>query len=280
GHWKRNYLVYLVELLKKKKQVDTARLCSGVCNTHFLNMVPTKKVDKTTYELWYEKVPNVPDLKAEFFEKSLITQEVSGRAIDHEEIQDKDTSPFENTNEISIEVEGFEPPRAEVILVKKQEKDKIRTKPDKNRKRRKAWQCQSPVTVKKAVKIRKYKLKGPNMQILKVVFIQGNSQASLGYDPGKLFATLDLLIRACPHHGFSELHQLDTFYNALNVNDQDSLNFAAGGNIFEKIPSECLKIIESKSKVRKSRAEAVVAKVNMSSSTPAISSDVAELKDM
>nr|GEV89713.1 reverse transcriptase domain-containing protein [Tanacetum cinerariifolium] len=36
------------------------------------------------------------------------------------------------------------------------------------------------------------------------------------------------LLRACPHHGFSELHQLDTFYNALNSKDQDSLNFAAG----------------------------------------------------
>nr|GEY71462.1 reverse transcriptase domain-containing protein [Tanacetum cinerariifolium] len=35
------------------------------------------------------------------------------------------------------------------------------------------------------------------------------------------------LLRACPHHGFSELHQLDTFYNALNANDQDSLNSAA-----------------------------------------------------
>nr|GEZ64243.1 hypothetical protein [Tanacetum cinerariifolium] len=54
------------------------------------------------------------------------------------------------------------------------------------------------------------------------------------------------LFRACPHHGFSELHQLDTFYNALNINDQDSLNSAAG----------------------------------TSSSTPAISFDVAELKDM
>ncbi|GJT95809.1 reverse transcriptase domain-containing protein [Tanacetum coccineum] len=40
------------------------------------------------------------------------------------------------------------------------------------------------------------------------------------------------LLRACPHHGFSELHQLDTFYNALNVNDQDSLNSAAGGDCF------------------------------------------------
>ncbi|GKD79305.1 hypothetical protein Tco_1341926, partial [Tanacetum coccineum] len=36
------------------------------------------------------------------------------------------------------------------------------------------------------------------------------------------------LLRACPHHGFWELHQLDTFYNALNSNDQDSLNSAAG----------------------------------------------------
>nr|GEW17445.1 reverse transcriptase domain-containing protein [Tanacetum cinerariifolium] len=88
------------------------------------------------------------------------------------------------------------------------------------------------------------------------------------------------LLRACPHHGFSELHQLDTFYNALNVNDQDSLNSAVGGNFLDKMPFDCLKIIESKSKVRQSRAKAVVAKVNSSSSTSAISSDVAELKDM
>nr|GEW19258.1 reverse transcriptase domain-containing protein [Tanacetum cinerariifolium] len=88
------------------------------------------------------------------------------------------------------------------------------------------------------------------------------------------------LLRACLHHGFSELHQLDTFYNALNVNDQDLLNSAAGGNFLDKMPRECLKIIESKSKVRQSRAKAVVAKVNTSSSTPAIPSDVAELKDM
>ncbi|GKD11741.1 hypothetical protein Tco_1196148 [Tanacetum coccineum] len=56
------------------------------------------------------------------------------------------------------------------------------------------------------------------------------------------------LLRACPHHGFSELHQLDTFYNALNSNDQDSLNSAAG--------------------------------VSSSSSTPGISLDVSKLKDM
>ncbi|GJR06586.1 reverse transcriptase domain-containing protein [Tanacetum coccineum] len=88
------------------------------------------------------------------------------------------------------------------------------------------------------------------------------------------------LLRACPHHGFLELHQLDTFYNALNSNDQDSLNSAAGGNFLDKMPRDCLRIIESKSKVRNSRNKPVVAKVSASSSTPGISPDVAELKDM
>ncbi|GKB25172.1 reverse transcriptase domain-containing protein [Tanacetum coccineum] len=88
------------------------------------------------------------------------------------------------------------------------------------------------------------------------------------------------LLRGCPHHGFSELHQLDTFYNSLNSIDQDSLNSAAGGNFLDKMPRECLKIIESKSKVRQSRNKAVVAKMSTSSSTQAVSSDVAELKDM
>nr|GFC07595.1 hypothetical protein [Tanacetum cinerariifolium] len=62
------------------------------------------------------------------------------------------------------------------------------------------------------------------------------------------------LLRQCPHHGFSELHQLDTFYNALNPNDQDALDSVAGGNFLDKISRECLTIIESKSKVRYSRS--------------------------
>nr|GEX37138.1 hypothetical protein [Tanacetum cinerariifolium] len=60
----------------------------------------------------------------------------------------------------------------------------------------------------------------------------------------------------------------------------DSLNFVAGGNFLDKMPRERLKIIEGKSKVHQSRAKEVIAKVSTSSSTPAISSDVAELKDM
>ncbi|GJX32559.1 reverse transcriptase domain-containing protein [Tanacetum coccineum] len=69
----------------------------------------------------------------------------------------------------------------------------------------------------------------------------------------------------------------DTFYNALNANDQDSLNSVAGGNFLDKMPRECLRIIESKSKVRNSRNKAVVAKVSSNSSTPRISPDVAAL---
>ncbi|GKF31364.1 retrotransposon protein, putative, ty1-copia subclass, partial [Tanacetum coccineum] len=103
--------------------------------TRILNMVPTKNVDKTPYDMWYGKVPNLSYLKVwgcealmkrdtpekleqisvkcifigypketmgyhfyfppknkivvarydvEFFEKHLISQEISGRAVDLE----------------------------------------------------------------------------------------------------------------------------------------------------------------------------------------------------
>ncbi|GKF74601.1 hypothetical protein Tco_0220933, partial [Tanacetum coccineum] len=102
-------------------------------------MVPTKKVDKTPYELWYGKVPNLSYLKqrsvkcifigypketmgyyfyflpenkivvaryAKFFEKRLISQEISGREVDLEEIQEEeDTTPSEITSNIPQEVE-------------------------------------------------------------------------------------------------------------------------------------------------------------------------------
>nr|GEW93121.1 hypothetical protein [Tanacetum cinerariifolium] len=65
--------------------------------TRILNTVPTKKVDKTPYEL-------------------------CGRAIDLEEIQNEDTSPSEITSKIPMEVEGFEPPQEEVIPIRRSEK--------------------------------------------------------------------------------------------------------------------------------------------------------------
>nr|GEW73836.1 reverse transcriptase domain-containing protein [Tanacetum cinerariifolium] len=69
------------------------------------------------------------------------------------------------------------------------------------------------------------------------------------------------LFRACPHHGFTELHQLDTFYNALKPADRDSLNAAAGGNLLEKSPQDALTIIENKSKVRNSRNKPIASQV-------------------
>nr|GEV50900.1 reverse transcriptase domain-containing protein [Tanacetum cinerariifolium] len=56
------------------------------------------------------------------------------------------------------------------------------------------------------------------------------------------------LLRSCPHHGFTELYQLDTFYNALNPTDQYSLNSATGGNLLERRTQDMLMIIENKSK--------------------------------
>ncbi|GJT54868.1 reverse transcriptase domain-containing protein [Tanacetum coccineum] len=61
------------------------------------------------------------------------------------------------------------------------------------------------------------------------------------------------LLNKCPHHGFSPLHQIDTFYNSLNQYEQVSLNSAANGNFLTKNTQEALTIIENKSKVQTSR---------------------------
>nr|GFB92155.1 reverse transcriptase domain-containing protein [Tanacetum cinerariifolium] len=79
------------------------------------------------------------------------------------------------------------------------------------------------------------------------------------------------LLRQCPHHGFSEIHQLDSFYNALNPNDQDALDSAAEGNFLDKIPRECLSIIESKSKVRYSRSRVTDVRANSNAPPPSSS---------
>nr|GFC21291.1 hypothetical protein [Tanacetum cinerariifolium] len=79
------------------------------------------------------------------------------------------------------------------------------------------------------------------------------------------------LLRQCPHHGFSEFHQLDTFYNALNPNNQDALDLAVGGNFLDKSPRECLSIIESKSKVRYSRSRVTDSRVSMNAPLPSSS---------
>ncbi|GKC09689.1 reverse transcriptase domain-containing protein, partial [Tanacetum coccineum] len=70
------------------------------------------------------------------------------------------------------------------------------------------------------------------------------------------------LLKKCPHHGFSPLHQIDTFYDGLNQSDQDSLNSTTCGNLLTRNTQKALTIIENKSKVRTSRNEPQVSRVN------------------
>nr|GEX52752.1 retrotransposon protein, putative, Ty1-copia subclass [Tanacetum cinerariifolium] len=94
--------------------------------TRILNMVPTKKVDKTPYELWHGKVPNLSYLKeticyyfyyppenkivveryADFLEKDFILQKESRRIV---KLEDEYILPSENTSECPIEEERLAP---------------------------------------------------------------------------------------------------------------------------------------------------------------------------
>nr|GEW96746.1 reverse transcriptase domain-containing protein [Tanacetum cinerariifolium] len=79
---------------------------------------------------------------------------------------------------------------------------------------------------------------------------------------GEAWERFKEMLRACLHHRFTELTQIDTFYNGLNKNDQDSLNAAAGENLLSKTTREALQIIENKSKVRYSRNKPNVSRIN------------------
>nr|GEU47724.1 hypothetical protein [Tanacetum cinerariifolium] len=85
------------------------------------------------------------------------------------------------------------------------------------------------------------------------------------------------LLRACPHHGFTELHQLDTFNNALNPADQDSLSSATGGNLLERRTQDVLTIIENKSKVQNSQNKMVFSQVKSCDANSNSSSEIAKL---
>ncbi|GJR74155.1 reverse transcriptase domain-containing protein [Tanacetum coccineum] len=74
---------------------------------------------------------------------------------------------------------------------------------------------------------------------------------------GEAWERFKEMLRACPHYGFTELTQIDTFYNGLNENDQDSLNAAADGNILSKTTREALNINENKSKLSPATVKAV-----------------------
>nr|GEY09849.1 hypothetical protein [Tanacetum cinerariifolium] len=64
---------------------------------------------------------------------------------------------------------------------------------------------------------------------------------------------------------WDDLTKIETFYNGLTKQDQDSLNAASGGNVLNKTTREALQIIENKSKVRYSRNKLNVSRVNTNS---------------
>ncbi|GJS75757.1 retrotransposon protein, putative, ty1-copia subclass [Tanacetum coccineum] len=101
--------------------------------TRILDMVPTKKVDKTPYELWYGKVPNLSYLKiwgCEALVKRDTPDKLQQRYVKcifigypKETIGYYFYFPPENkivvASEIPMEVEGFEPPQEEVVPVRR-----------------------------------------------------------------------------------------------------------------------------------------------------------------
>nr|GEW77167.1 reverse transcriptase domain-containing protein [Tanacetum cinerariifolium] len=97
---------------------------------------------------------------------------------------------------------------------------------------------------------------------IKLMLFRIHSRGPLGFEA---WERLKEMLRACPHNGFSELTQIDTFYNGLNEQDQDSLNVTAGGNLSSKTTREALKIIKNKSKVRYLRCNSNVSRVNTNS---------------
>ncbi|GJR79195.1 retrovirus-related pol polyprotein from transposon TNT 1-94 [Tanacetum coccineum] len=85
--------------------------------TRILNMVPTNKGCEALVKR------DTPDKLQQRFVKCIfigyLKETLGGRAEELEEIQDKDTSPSENTSKIPMEVEGFKPPREEVVLIRR-----------------------------------------------------------------------------------------------------------------------------------------------------------------
>nr|GEW95317.1 hypothetical protein [Tanacetum cinerariifolium] len=110
----------------------------------------------------------------------------------------------------------------------------------------------------------------PNDVIKLMMFpysLEGNARVWYDEEPPNYILTWDDLemLRACLHYGFTELAEIDTFYNGLNDNDQDSLNSATGGNLLSKTSREALQIIENKYKVRYSRNKPNVSRMNTTS---------------
>ncbi|GJV97988.1 retrotransposon protein, putative, ty1-copia subclass [Tanacetum coccineum] len=115
GYWALGDQIEGCEALMKQDTPDKLQQRSVKCI-----FIRYPKESSTGYYFYsYHLKTNIVVARyAEFFEKNLITQEVSGRAIDLEEIQDEDTPPSKITSKIPMEVEGFKPPQEEEIPIR------------------------------------------------------------------------------------------------------------------------------------------------------------------
>nr|GEY68902.1 reverse transcriptase domain-containing protein [Tanacetum cinerariifolium] len=127
----------------------------------------------------------------------------------------------------------------------------------------------------------------PNSSIKLMLFpfsIEGAAQIWLEKEPSRSILTWEDLhgtvsrISFMHAHitGFTKLHQLDTFYNALTATDQDSLNATAGGNLLIRTPRDALKIIANKSEIA-ALANAVKAMLREKYSPPSYVKAVEEI---
>nr|GEV92476.1 reverse transcriptase domain-containing protein [Tanacetum cinerariifolium] len=127
-------------------------------------------------------------------------------------------------------------------------------------------------------------LNDPNTSIklmLLSFFLEGAARIWLEKESPRSIFTWDDLVSKFINHFFPPSKTTNLHNEITNFQQhQDSLNFAAGSNFLDKMPRECLAIIESTSKVHYSRNKPVVAKVSTNNSTSGISPDIAELKDM
>ncbi|GJW02984.1 retrotransposon protein, putative, ty1-copia subclass [Tanacetum coccineum] len=110
-----------------------------------LNMVPTKKVKKTPYEVWHGQAPKLSYLKVwgcealvkrdtltkpDKLEPSLITQEASGSLEDLEIIQEEDTHPSIDTS-LNHEEDDLEIDEPQTDIVPIRRSTRTRHAPDR-----------------------------------------------------------------------------------------------------------------------------------------------------
>nr|GFC48454.1 hypothetical protein [Tanacetum cinerariifolium] len=128
--------------------------------------------------------------------------------------------------------------------------------------------------------------KVPNMTVKLLLFpfsLEGEARIWLDKEPLRSILTWEDLVSKFINQFFPLPKQricLDTFYNALNANDQDALDSAAGGNFLDKIPRECLSIIESKSKVRYSRSKVTDVRSNANANISSSQSNSFDLQQI